>query len=113
MDGIYTDKFVGELLDIVNDRHNEWLKDYYFYYGDGEYDDDYQTKYNINNFIIYSFEVIIPLDVFKKLHKQKFYKDLYDELMEVAWDPDRFMDWCLDFEESRNLKERWGKKNEL
>ena len=48
-------------------------------------------------------------DLMKAIHKRKFYKDLHDELMVVAWRPTRYLDWCIDFEELKFLKEEvWG-----
>ena len=28
--------------------------------------------------------------------------------MVIAWHPSRYLDWCIDVEELRDLKERWG-----
>ena len=43
----------------------------------------------------------------KRIHKRTFYRDLYDDLMPVAWHPDRFLDWCVDIEELKVLEELW------
>ena len=106
MNGIYTDKFARDLLDLVNEECYLWLKTYFIYDGGIDYGDDDED--DINDFIIDTFEVTIYTDVYKILHKRNFYKDLYDDLMSIAWHPDRYIDWCLDFEELRDLKERWG-----
>ena len=71
--------------------------------------EDYKIEHSINDFIIISFKVTLYTNMHKIIHKNKFYKSLYDDIMEVAWNPDRFMNWCLDFEDLRNLKERWRK----
>ena len=68
----------------------------------------YKKKYNMNNFIINSFEVVIYINNYKILHKRDFYNDLYDDIMAAAWHTDRYLDWCLDFEELRDLKKRWS-----
>ena len=44
----------------------------------------------------------------KRIHKRIFQDEIQYELKAVAWYPDRVLDWCLDFEESKDLKERWG-----
>ena len=31
-----------------------------------------------------------------------------DELMSIAWHPDRVIDWCFDDEEKKDLKQLWG-----
>ena len=47
-------------------------------------------------------------ELFRYHHKRKFYKKLYyDDLLPVAWHPDRFFDWCLDEDEKRELKQMW------
>ena len=44
----------------------------------------------------------------RRIHKRTFYRDLYDDLMPVAWHPDRFLDWCIDIEELKCLKRAMG-----
>ena len=47
-------------------------------------------------------------ELFRYHHKRKFYKKLYyDDLLPVAWHPDRFFDWCLDEDEKRGLEQMW------
>ena len=45
------------------------------------------------------FDVVINIDSYKVEHKKKFYKDLHNDLMVVAWHPKRVVDWCYDIEE--------------
>ena len=92
-----TDEFVSALLSITNYNYRECLEEEYY-----DMDDDF-----FNDFIIDSMEIIIYTDAYKILHKQKFLKDLHDEIMGIAWHPNRFQEWCLDTEELKGLKERW------
>ena len=125
VNGICGDKFVKNLLNYANKKFKEILKDYVgfeYYYeneeyilGDGYHEifGYYDKECNINkfdkNFIVGSLNVEINIDSYKLEHKKKFYKTLHNDLMEVAWGTDRVLNWCLDFEELRDLKERWGK----
>ena len=40
-------------------------------------------------------------------HKRKFYRKIAEELLPVAWHPDRVYDWCFDEEEKGFLEEMW------
>ena len=40
-------------------------------------------------------------------HKRKFYINIHEELLPVAWHPDRVYDWCFDEEEKGFLEEMW------
>ena len=42
-------------------------------------------------------------------HKRKFYINIHEELLPVAWHPDRVYDWCFDEEE----KGFWKKCGDL
>ena len=77
-------------------------------YNDEDDDDDDYYANSMNDFIIDSIEITLYKDAHKVLHKKKFYNDLHNDLMEVAWNPIRVLDWCIDFEELRDLKKRWG-----
>ena len=46
-------------------------------------------------------------DLLRHLHKRKFFKKIHDEVLSVAWHPDRFFDWCVDEEEKEFLEEMW------
>ena len=117
VDGICTDKFAKDLIYYANRKENY---DYgmELFYGDGDLfdyydydeDDDEQIEYNINNFIIDSFYVTIYMDVYKILHKNKFYKDLYDDLMPVAWHPSRYLEWCVDIEGVKVFERVMGRR---
>ena len=45
-----------------------------------------------------------------RIIKINFFTRLQEELTNEAWSPDRtnYLDWCLDFEELRDLKQRWS-----
>ena len=32
-----------------------------------------------------------------------------DELLPIAWHPDRVIDWCIDEDEKKDLQKLWGK----
>ena len=104
-DDICVDDFTKDLLDFINEMN--YLCDGIYYSGDDVVDFRYD-HYNINNFIIDSFNVTIYSNADKILHKKKFYKDLYDDLMFVAWNPSRYLEWCVDIDELKFLKELWG-----
>ena len=42
-------------------------------------------------------------ELLQALHKRKYYKSLKEELVEVAWDPHRMYDWCLDEDEKEHI----------
>ena len=115
VDGICTDKFARDLIYYANKEEN-YAYGMELFYGDGDLidyydydeDDDDQIEYNINNFIIDSINITIYTNPYKIIHKKKFYKDLYDDLMPIAWHPSRLLDWCADIEELKFLKELWG-----
>ena len=46
-------------------------------------------------------------DLYQYHHKCKFFKQIYSELMPIAWHPDRVIDWCIDEGEKEFLKELW------
>ena len=47
-------------------------------------------------------------DLYKVMHKRKYYKSLHSDLLPIAWHPERYLDWCIDEEEKRDLKVLWG-----
>ena len=79
----------------------------------GVYEGYYDKECNINKFDkefnVYSLRVSIFCNNYKINHKNKFFISLHDELMKVAWNPNRYKYWCLDFQELRYLEERWAK----
>ena len=40
-------------------------------------------------------------DLLRHHHKREFYGGLKDELLPIAWHPDRWWDWCVDEDEKR------------
>ena len=46
-------------------------------------------------------------DLLRHHHKREFFGRIRDELLSVAWHPDRFFDWCVDEEEKGFLKKMW------
>ena len=49
----------------------------------------------------------IHQELFRHHHKCKFSRRIYDELLPIAWHPDRVFDWCFDEWERGFLKEMW------
>ena len=35
------------------------------------------------------------------------FNQIKDELLEIAWHPTRFKEWCLDMEESESISKVW------
>ena len=97
-------------IELQRDNENWEFYDYIRNFS-GYYDKECNINRFDNNFIIEIVNIRLQMDTYKLLHKEKFYKSLYDELMAIAWHPSRYLDWCIDFEELRDLKERWGKED--
>ena len=38
------------------------------------------------------------------------YNAIHEEVLPIAWHPNRVIDWCFDEEEKKSLVEMWGKK---
>ena len=107
-----------ELLSFVTgyDKSNSFYFDAYY-----KNRSEYHVKYSYNPVKIYKFdekfhvgkiEMGIFLNYFKVIHKEKFFRRLHDEIMEVAWHPTRYLDWCVDFEELKFLEEEvWGEED--
>ena len=49
----------------------------------------------------------IHRELFQYHHKREFFGRIHDELLPVAWHPDRFFNWCVDAEEKKFLGEMW------
>ena len=45
--------------------------------------------------------------LFKYHHKRKFSGKIHEELLPIAWNPDRFLDWCVDEKEKQFLERMW------
>ena len=54
-----------------------------------------------------SYITIKMLNADKHYHKSNFYKSLHDELMPIAWHPDRAWDWCFDNEQKGEAEQLW------
>ena len=39
-----------------------------------------------------------------------WYNVIHEEVLSIAWHPNRVIDWCFDEEEKKFLVEMWGKK---
>ena len=50
---------------------------------------------------------MISRDIFRYHHKREFSKKIHEELLPVAWHPDRVYDWCFDEEEKGFLEGMW------
>ena len=158
INGISTEKFVKDLLNSANeyfkkivDKH-EWGKFTLNYKNDddvvyeeylrqidydrvrvpgfyGYYDKECDINKFDNNFTIEIIDTIIPVnpkkvehkdkfyndlydDLMRAIHKRKFYKDLRDELIPITWHPSRYLDWCVEFNELKFLEEEvWGNED--
>ena len=49
----------------------------------------------------------IHQELFRHHHKREFSRRIYNELLPLAWHPDRFWDWCVCEEEKEFLGEMW------
>ena len=47
----------------------------------------------------------IHADLFKYHHERKFSRKIHEEVLSIAWHPDRFWNWCVDEEEKRFLRD--------
>ena len=73
---------------------------------------NFDKKYIVNSIDLnIYFRKDLNDDLIKAIHKNKFYKDLHDELMVIAWHPSRYLDWCIDVEELKFLKGVWGEED--
>ena len=46
-------------------------------------------------------------ELYQYHHKKKYFKSLHEELIAIAWHPDRYLDWCVDEDEKTAFKKRW------
>ena len=46
-------------------------------------------------------------ELFQYHHKRRFFKSLHEELIAIAWNPDRWQDWCLCEEERKEIEKLW------
>ena len=47
-------------------------------------------------------------DLLRHHHKREFYGGLKDELVPIAWHPDRWWDWCVDEDKKREAEKLWS-----
>ena len=47
-------------------------------------------------------------ELLKYHHKRKYFKKIYEEMLPIAWHPDRWWDWCVD-EEEKEIMEKMCK----
>ena len=45
----------------------------------------------------------------KNMHKLKFYKSLHEEVIKIAWHPNRYWNWCLTEDEKQEIEKLWYK----
>ena len=50
----------------------------------------------------------LSTDLYKTVHKRKYYRSIDAEILQIAWHPNRAVDWCFDEEEKRDLRRLWG-----
>ena len=50
---------------------------------------------------------LIHDELFRYHHKREFSKRIHEELLPIAWHPDRVYDWCFDEEEKGFLEGIW------
>ena len=49
-------------------------------------------------------------NIIERLRLRKFfYVEIRDELLAIAWHPDRVLDWCFDEDEKKDLHQLFGK----
>ena len=103
-DGVYRSRIILDLkkgLEFDENYFNEIL----IYGGFRNFFEEDDELEFFNGIVLDSIVVQIRIDKYKLEHKEKFYKDLYDDLMAVTWHPSRYLDWCIDFEELKFLEE--------
>ena len=47
-------------------------------------------------------------DLFQYHHKRQFARGIHDDLLPIAWRPDRVLDWCFDEEEKQMVGKLWN-----
>lgn len=51
---------------------------------------------------------ILSKDIFLYHHKRQFAQKIHDELLPIAWHPDRVYDWYFDEEEKQTIVQLWN-----
>ena len=46
-------------------------------------------------------------DLFQFHHKRNYFKTLHEEVIQIAWHPDRWWDWCLTEDEKKEIQKLW------
>ena len=52
--------------------------------------------------VLRGFDVVHD-DLLQYHHKRQFYIKIYNELLPIAWHPDRFWDWCMPEDEKKEI----------
>ena len=54
---------------------------------------------------------LIYHDLMRHHHRREFSRRIHDELLPIAWHPDRVFNWCFDEGEKRFLESMWQTQN--
>ena len=46
-------------------------------------------------------------ELFRQHHKHRFHRKIHEELLSIAWHPDKWWDWCVDEEEKQVAENLW------
>ena len=79
---LYYDAYIEELYEL----EDMYMLDYYLW----------KHKENYGK--------ALTQDLFRYYHQKKFSKAPREELMTIAWHPDRYWDWCVPEDEKRELE---------
>ena len=52
---------------------------------------------------------VVHDDLLQYHHKRQFYTKIYNELLPIAWHPDRFWDWCMPEDEKKEISSKLWK----
>ena len=80
---------------------------------DDDDDDDIEhvNFFEFNTYMMIHKEIYfksLSSELYKGVHKHRYFKSIHRDLIPIAWHPDRYLDWCLDEEEKKDLKQLWG-----
>ena len=46
-------------------------------------------------------------DLFQFHHKRNYFKTLHEEVIQIAWHPDRYWNWCISEDEKKEIEKLW------